>query len=115
MTTSRRYDAKRRATKPSRAWYKSKAWAARKRQQRKEQPLCELCLAKGIERLMSIVDHHPRHGEDYEQFFRGPIRSLCKPCHDGEVQSDEAMGYDQSIGADGWPVSADHPFNRRRK
>lgn len=115
MTTSRRYDAQRRANKPSRAWYKSKAWAARKRQQRAEHPLCALCLAEGVERLMSIVDHHPRHGEDYEQFFRGPVRSLCKPHHDGQVQSDESVGYDQSIGEDGWPVDTAHPFNRTRR
>lgn len=114
MTSSRRYDAQRRASKASRTWYKSKAWAARKRQQRAEHPLCELCLAEGVERLMSIVDHHPRHGEDYEQFFRGPVRSLCKPHHDGQVQSDEARGYDQSIGVDGWPVSPDAPFNRSK-
>lgn|GEM_PF-2867670 len=110
MTTSRTYDAKRRAEKPSRAWYKSKAWKIRKAQQRAEHPTCCLCERDGIVRLMSIVDHHPRHNEDYRQFFEGPLRSLCKPHHDSEAQADEARGFSTEIGDDGWPIDSAHPM-----
>lgn len=111
MTTSRTYDAKRRAEKPSRLWYKSKAWKARKAQQRAEHPTCCLCERDGIVRLMAIADHHPRHNEDYRQFFEGPLRSLCKQHHDSEAQADEARGFSTEIGADGWPIDEAHPSN----
>lgn len=105
----RRYDAKRRSEKPSRKWYSSPAWKVRKRDQRAAQPLCELCLKEGVTRLMSIVDHHPPHNEDYQQFFTGPVRSLCKPHHDGQAQADEARGFSVEIGEDGWPSDPTHP------
>jgi len=107
----RRYDAKRRQTRPSVAWYKSPAWKIRKRDQRAKQPLCELCLADGLTRLMSIVDHHPPHRDDYAQFFTGPVRSLCKPHHDSVAQADEARGFSVQTGADGWPTDDQNPFN----
>ena len=107
----RRYDAKRRQTRPSVAWYKSPAWKIRKRDQRAMQPLCELCLADGVTRLMAIVDHHPPHRDDYAQFFTGPVRSLCKPHHDSVAQADEARGFSVQTGADGWPTDDQNPFN----
>lgn len=107
----RKYDAKRRAEKPSRQWYKSPAWKIRKRDQRAAQPLCELCLKEGVTRLMSIVDHHPPHNEDWNQFFLGPVRSLCKPHHDSQAQADEARGFSLDVGEDGWPTDEQNPFN----
>lgn len=107
----RKYDAKRRAEKQSRAWYKSPAWKIRKRDQKAAQPLCELCLKEGRDRLMAIVDHHPPHNEDWNQFFHGPVRSLCKPHHDGQAQADEARGFSVSVGEDGWPTDDQNPFN----
>lgn len=106
----RRYDQKRQ-DRPSRLWYKSKAWAIRKRDQRAAFPLCFLCEAEGVTRLMAIVDHHPRHNDDWHQFFHGPVRSLCKQHHDGQAQADEARGFSVQIGADGWPEDDQHPFN----
>ena len=107
----RRYDAKRRQTRPSVAWYKSPAWKIRKRDQRAKQPLCELCLADGVTRLMAIVDHHPPHNDDYAQFFTGPVRSLCKWHHDSVAQADEGRGFSVNVGADGWPTDEANPFN----
>ncbi len=108
---NRRYDAKRRAEKQSRVWYKSPAWKIRKRDQRAAFPLCCLCEAEGVTRLMSIVDHHPPHNEDWQQFFHGPVRSLCKPHHDSQAQADEARGFSVSVGEDGWPEDDQNPFN----
>ncbi len=105
----RRYDAKRRQTRPSVAWYKSPAWKVRKRDQRAAQPLCELCLADGVTRLMAIVDHHPPHNDDWTQFFTGRVRSLCKHHHDSVAQADEARGFSVEIGEDGWPSDPTHP------
>ena len=107
----RKYDAKRRLERPSRKWYASPAWKVRKRDQRAAQPLCELCLADGVTRLMAIVDHHPPHNDDYAQFFTGPVRSLCKWHHDSIAQADEGRGFSVQTGADGWPVDSASPFN----
>lgn len=108
----RRYDAKRRAEKESRRWYGSKAWKIRKRDQRAAHPLCELCEKEGRPpTLMAIVDHHPPHNEDWNQFFHGPVRSLCKPHHDGQAQADEARGFSVEVGDDGWPTDDQNPFN----
>lgn len=111
MTTSRTYDAKRRAEKPSRLWYKSPAWKVRRSEQLAREPTCCLCERDGLTRLARIADHHPRHNEDYRQFFEGPLRSLCKPHHDSEAQADEARGFSTEIGADGWPIDEAHPSN----
>ena len=32
------------------------------------------------------------------------LESVCWRCHSGAIQSEEALGYDVTIGADGWPV-----------
>lgn len=105
----RRYDQKRQGNE-ARKWYRTKAWAIRKRDQRANFPLCCLCEAEGVTRLMAIVDHHPRHNGDWHQFFHGPVRSLCKPHHDGQAQADEARGFSVQVGADGWPTDEDNPF-----
>lgn len=106
---NRKYDAKRRAEKQSRKWYGSAAWKVRKKEQRARFPLCCLCEKEGVTRLMSIVDHHPPHNEDWEQFFRGPVRSLCKPHHDSQAQADEVRGFSVDVGLDGWPTDPQHP------
>lgn len=105
----RRYDQKRQSTKESRKWYSSKAWGIRKRDQRANFPLCCLCEKEGVTRLMSIVDHHPPHNEDYITFFTGSVRSLCKPHHDGLAQADEGRGFSLEVGDDGWPTDSRHP------
>ena len=32
------------------------------------------------------------------------IEAVCWQCHSGAIQSEEALGYDKTIGLDGWPV-----------
>lgn len=85
----REYDA-RRADRPSRAWYKSRAWQNRRAMQLIEYPLCCRCEARGIITAATVVNHNPPHNEDQERFFWGAIESTCKPCHDGEIQREEA-------------------------
>lgn len=106
----RRYDAAR--TSPSRAWYKTKAWAIRRRDQLAQHPMCCLCEEEGVIRYKQrmVVDHHPRHNNDWLQFFQGPVRTLCKFHHDGQAQADEARGFSVQVGADGWPTDEDNPF-----
>lgn len=41
------------------------------------------------------------------------LQSLCSPCHGARKQREEAHGYDDAIGPDGWPVDPRHPAMRR--
>lgn len=115
---NRRYDAKRRVEKLSRKWYGSKAWAKRRKYQLAEFPMCAICEAQGIIRMAvirgedrMIVDHHPPHNEDWNQFFHGPVRTLCSHHHNTLAQADEARGFSLEVGADGWPSDQTSPFN----
>lgn len=111
MTTSRTYDAKRRAEKQSRRWYKSPAWKVRRAQQLAEHPTCARCERDGVTRLAKVANHNPPHNEDYQQFFTGPLESACEHHHNSEIQSDEIRGFSTEIGADGWPIDEAHPSN----
>lgn len=59
-----------------------------------------------------MVNHVNRHNGDWFKFIAGPFESLCKPCHDRDVQSEEVMGYSDEVGNDGLPIDPNHPFNR---
>lgn len=66
-------------------------------------PLCVHCMAKGIVRAATQLDHKValvNGGEDVEENRQG----LCDACHDLKTKVD--MGYRQraAIGLDGWPV-----------
>ena len=36
------------------------------------------------------------------------IEAVCWQCHSGAIQSEEALGYGTTIGADGWPVDENY-------
>ena len=94
-----------------RAWYSLQRWRTRAKYQLRAEPLCELCKAKGLVVPATIADHSPPHKGDYNLFLRGPIRSLCKSCHDGLQPSFKHKGYSSAIGVDGYPLDPAHPFN----
>ena len=80
-------DAKR-ADKPSRKWYKRKAWkgkGGRREQQRASEPLCRLCPDYSKQQA-TVADHVIPHREDYALFWFGELQSLCKSCHDIKKQ-----------------------------
>ena len=39
----------------------------------------------------------------------GNVKAACWNCHTGAIQSEEALGYDTTIGTGGWPLDAKHP------
>jgi 5-methylcytosine-specific restriction protein A len=109
---NRKYDARRRAESPARKWYKTAAWAIRRRDQLANYPTCLFCEKNGITRIATVADHNPRHNGDWHQFFCGPLISICKPCHDSVKQSEESLGYSADVGADGWPTDPKNPFHQ---
>lgn len=82
-------------------------------QQLSRQPLCERCYKRGRIVPATVANHKTPHKGDYS-LFADPenLESTCKPCHDGEVQSEERTGFSKAIGEDGWPTCPRHPSNR---
>ena len=68
---------------------------------------------KGLVVPATVADHHPGHAGDYNAFLRGPLRSLCKACHDG-LSGFVHKPYSSAIGDDGWPLDPNHPANKPR-
>ena len=96
-----------------RSWYSLQSWRRRAKHQLAAHPLCALCEEQGRIIPATIADHHPAHMGDYNAFVLGPLRSLCKPCHDG-LSGFVHRGYRPDIGVDGYPLDPRHPWYRAR-
>lgn len=72
---------------------------------------CGVALTSGRDKPNSAVIHHLKpHKGDLELFFDPDnLQSVCWRCHSGKLQSIEALGYDTTIGNDGWPIDPKHP------
>ncbi len=109
----RRYDERRRASKPWRALYDTARWKRLRLEALAREPLCRRCSKQGRVTPATVVHHVERHDGDEAKFFGSPLEPLCKWHHDAEAQSAEAIGYSTTIGPDGWPVDPAHPANTR--
>lgn len=85
-------DRRRAAESETRRLYGTEAWKRLREAQLRAQPLCEMCLARGVETPATVCNHAIPHRGDVARFWAGPFESLCKPCHDGPVQSEERRG-----------------------
>ncbi len=101
--------------------FQTSRWkATRERILLRDNYTCQQCgcgLTVGRTHPRAAVVHHkiPHHGapvlfwcDDDE------LEAVCKRDHDGELQGEEARGYSDRIGVDGFPVCSNHPFNRVR-
>jgi 5-methylcytosine-specific restriction endonuclease McrA len=98
---------------PWRSWYSLQRWRKRAHRQLRIEPLCALCLGRDRITSATIADHNPPHKGDWNAFRLGPLRSLCRDCHQGQWAVDK-RGYRDDVGDDGFPIDANHPFNRQR-
>lgn len=94
--------------------YALKAWLVRRRVQLAEMPWCELCQARGVPRLASVVDHIEPHRGDRNKFLLGPLQSLCKDCHDQDKKRFELRGYSGDVDEQGYALDPKHPSNQAR-
>ncbi len=101
--------------KPWRKWYGLKIWQyGLQPKQLSDHPLCARCMRDGKYVEAKVVNHIIPHRGDWRLFISiDNLESLCKACHDSEVQSEERVGFSKRIGNDGWPVDERHPFNRK--
>lgn len=103
---NREYDARRRAERPYRAWYKTSRWRAIRAAQLLKQPLCERCQSRGIITAATVAHHRTAHKGDEALFFDPDnLASSCADCHDVDEQRIERGGRArQAVGEDGWPI-----------
>lgn len=88
-----------------RGWYKLAIWLKLRAEQLARQPLCERCIKRDKVVPATVVNHRKPHKGDWKLFIDPENhQSLCKPCHDGPVQSAERGGRTVEIGVDGWPI-----------
>jgi len=74
--------------------------------QLRHHPLCQQCRDVHHRVTAASVAHHVvPHNGNLDLFNRGALVSLCKQCHDQDMQSIERGGTPrQTIGLDGWPI-----------
>jgi 5-methylcytosine-specific restriction enzyme A len=90
-----------------RSWYQLERWRRIRRMHLQQEPLCRMCLRKGLAVPADVVDHIEPHKGDWNRFLTGPFQSLCKRCHDIEkAYMDRHDGRPRlTIGPDGWPIA----------
>lgn len=88
-------------TKP---WYGTQRWKRRRKAQLEAEPLCWMCKAEGRLAPATIADHDPPHNGDEDQFWNGPLKSVCKPHHDRHAQKRDRGTALPVTGTDGWPI-----------
>jgi 5-methylcytosine-specific restriction endonuclease McrA len=110
---SRKYDDRRSPeAEQYRRLYKTARWKRIRQHQLTEHPLCARCSKRGRITAATVAHHRlPHRGNEALFFDPANLESVCAPCHDGDVQSEEKVGYCREIGADGWPVDPRHPAN----
>lgn len=84
----------------------------RRAKQLDAEPLCRMCLARGITRAATVADHINPHRGDDALFWDGELQSLCKHCHDKRKQLEEIHGHTLELDVDGWPSDKRHRANK---
>lgn len=68
-------------------------------------PLCQHCMEVYSRVSRATVVHHATpHKGDKQLFFNATLVSLCKHCHDSDMQELEKSGSIHIVGLDGWSV-----------
>jgi hypothetical protein len=95
----------------SHRWYCTAGWQRRRAHQLAVEPLCRLCLERGIVTPATVADHDPPHRGDLTAFKLGPLRSLCAECHN---RLDANNAPRAPVREDGTPSDPNHPWNAER-
>jgi 5-methylcytosine-specific restriction endonuclease McrA len=82
-------------------------WKRRRQHQLRIQPLCAICLKRGVVVPATVADHVAPHNGNWNAFRLGELQSLCVHCHNGVKRAIE-RGFEPrpkiKYGVDGWPV-----------
>jgi len=78
-------------SRPPKAKLYNYQWQQARLQFLKEHPFCAHCRERGLFVAATVVDHITPHNGDPRLFWdRSNWQPLCKPCHDGWKQKQEA-------------------------
>lgn len=92
------HDRRRRQAKPSRRWYSTGAWQARRADQLAREPNCRMHWEReGAIVPAKVADHVVPHRENPTLFWHGDLQSLCTACHSSVKQREERRGVGQSL------------------
>jgi len=94
--------------------YRTKRWQRVRRHQLLVQPLCEMCLRRGINTPATCADHIVPHRNNVNAFWLNPLQSLCASCHNGPKRFKELHGYERGYDIYGNPLDPNHPAWGRR-
>lgn len=82
---------------------------------KEENALCVYCTRAGRITAATVVNHRMPHRGDMRLFWdRTNWEGVCKPCHDGIIQSFEKSGRMKGTNATGRPTDPNHPWNRAK-
>jgi len=87
-----------------RTWYQLERWRRLRRHQLMIEPLCAMCLQRGLVRPATVVDHVEPHRGNWNKFLTGKLQSLCEHCHNSDKRLVEQGEPRAIIGEDGWPT-----------
>ena len=97
-----------------RSWYWTTRWRKKAKAQLDKESLCQRCRAHGLVVPATVANHVIPHRGDSVLFWEGELESVCKPHHDGAIQSEERRGFRVGNDLNGRPTAPDHPWNRSR-
>lgn len=93
--------------------YATAAWKGARVAQLSRQPLCERCHKAGRITPATVVNHRTPHKGSWSLFIDPRNHeSVCKPCHDGAIQSEERTGQVRGVDESGRPLDPSHPWHR---
>ena len=69
--------------------------------------MCWMCKGRGVDRPATVANHATPHHGSYDLFWHGALNSLCKQCHNSDMQRIEGGGVGRSmVDKDGWPIES---------
>lgn len=104
------------ATTKARPWAAmyDRPWRRRRAAHLALYPLCSYCQTRGLIEAATVADHVTPHRDD-PVLFKGPLQSLCTPCHSGTKQQFEATGTLRGTDISGVPTGPNAPLEPRAK
>src|SRR5580698_2605496 len=95
--------------------YNTPRWRKLRAEHVHAHPTCAMCMEQGFDTTATIVDHRrPHRGDTRLVFDPDNLQSLCNPHHDSTKQWTENRGVEPGCDADGNPLDARHPWNRKQ-
>jgi hypothetical protein len=89
----------------SRDWAQLQCSRKRRDFQLRQEPLCAMCLARGLIVPATVADHIRPHRGDWNEFRTGKLQSLCADCHRRKTQAERGYRPRPRVGLDGLHIA----------